>query len=115
MGWQSWRRRWVTVFLQSGGAPSTLGELWYAEAEAPTGPWGPAVKVLTHRNHTFYNPCLHLDLTPSDSPVLLFEGTYTREFSSNAVATPRHDYNQILYRLDLDDPRLRPAQKDASP
>ena len=115
MGWQSWRRRWVTVFLQSGGTPSTLGELWYAEAAAPTGPWGPAVKVLTHRNHTFYNPCLHLDLTPSDSPVLLFEGTYTREFSSNAVATPRHDYNQILYRLDLDDPRLRPAQKDAPP
>jgi len=110
MGWQSWRRRWVTVFLQSGGIPSTLGELWYAEAAAPTGPWGPAVKVLTHRNHTFYNPCLHLDFTPSDSPVLLFEGTYTREFSGNAVATPRHDYNQILYRLDLDDPRLRPAQ-----
>lgn len=110
MGWQSWRRRWVTVFLQSGGTPSTLGELWYAEAAAPTGPWGPAVKVLTHRNHTFYNPCLHLDFTPSDSPVLLFEGTYTREFSGNAVATPRHDYNQILYRLDLDDPRLRPAQ-----
>jgi hypothetical protein len=112
MGWQSWRRRWVTVFLQSGGTPSTLGELWYAEATAPTGPWGPAVKVLTHRNHTFYNPCLHLDFTPSDSPVLLFEGTYTREFSGNAVATPRHDYNQILYRLDLDDPRLRPAQID---
>ncbi|MEN9732755.1 MAG: hypothetical protein RLZ45_750, partial [Verrucomicrobiota bacterium] len=111
MGWQAWRRRWVTVFLENGGTPSRLGELWYAEADAPTGPWGPAVKVLTHRHHTFYNPRLHLDFTSADSPVLLFEGTYTREFSSDPVATPRHDYNQILYRLDLDDPRLRPAQE----
>ena len=47
--------------------------------------------------------------TPADAPTLLFEGTYTREFSSAPVATPRHDYNQILYRLDLDDPRLAAA------
>lgn len=112
IGWHAWRRRWVTVFLQAGGKPSALGELWYAEADAPTGPWGPAVKVLTHRHHTFYNPCLHLDFTPADAPTLLFEGTYTREFSSSPVATPRHDYNQILYRLDLDDPRLRFNAKD---
>lgn len=111
MGWHPWRQKWVTVFMQAGGKPSHLGELWYAEAAAPTGPWGPAVKVLTHQNYTFYNPCLHLDFTPTNSPVLLFEGTYTREFSGNPVPTPRYDYNQILYRLDLDDPRLKPAMK----
>jgi hypothetical protein len=110
MGWHPWRQRWVSVFLQAGGRPSNIGELWYAEAEAPTGPWGPAVKVLTHQNYSFYNPCLHVDFTPTNSPVLLFEGTYTREFSGNPVPTPRYDYNQILYRLDLDDPRLGPAQ-----
>lgn len=110
LGWHPWRRRWVSVFLQSGGKPSAIGELWYAEAAAPTGPWGPAVKVLTHRNYSFYNPCLHLDFTPTNSPMLLFEGTYTKEFSGNPVPTPRYDYNQILYRLDLDDPRLKPAQ-----
>ncbi len=110
MGWHAWRRRWVTVFQQVGGKPSALGELWYAEAPAPIGPWGPAVKVLTHRNYTFYNPCLHLDLAPTNAPYLLFEGTYTREFSANPVATPRYDYNQILYRLDLDDPRLAAAR-----
>lgn len=27
-----------------------------------------------------------------------------------AAFTPRYDYNQILYRLDLDDPALKPAQ-----
>lgn len=111
MGWHPWRKRWVAVFQQVEGSPSRLGELWYAEAESPRGPWGPAVKVLTHRRHTFYNPCLHLDLTPTNSPVLLFEGTYTKDFSGHPVATPRHDYNQVLYRLDLDDPRLSPAQK----
>ncbi len=93
MGWQPWRQRWVTVFQQVEGQPALLGELWYAEALEPTGPWGPAVKVLTHRNYTFYNPCLLLDLTPAGSPHLLFEGTYTREFSWNPTPTPRYDYN----------------------
>lgn len=109
IGWHAWRKRWVAVLLQTDGTPSRLGELWYAEADAPTGPWGPAVKVLTHRRHTFYNPCIHPDLGPEGKPVLLFEGTYTKDFSNGATPTPRHDYNQILYRLDLDDPRLKAA------
>ena len=37
---------------------------------------------------------------------LYFEGTYTHTFSGNEHRTPRYDYNQIMYRLDLDDPRL---------
>lgn len=111
IAWNPWRKRWVTVFMESDGKPSKLGELWYAEADAPTGPWGKAVKILTHENYTFYNPCLHPELTPADSPILLFEGTYTREFADRPAPTPRYDYNQILYRLDLNDPALRPAQE----
>lgn len=114
MGWHPWRQRWVSVFLQTDGQPSPLGELWYAEADAPTGPWGPAVKVLTHERHTFYNPCLHLDWTPPSAPLLLLEGTFTKEFSRGAQPVPRYDYNQILYRIDLDDPRLKPAQNSGS-
>ena len=38
--------------------------------------------------------------------VIFFEGTYTHTFSGNATATPRYDYNQIMYRLDLSDARL---------
>ena len=72
----------------------------------PTGPWGPAVKVVTHANYTFYNPRLHPEFTPADSPILLFEGTYTRQFAEHPAATPRHDYNQVLSRLDLDDPAV---------
>jgi hypothetical protein len=110
IAWNPFRQRWVTVFTQIWGKPSLLGEIWYAEADDPTGPWGPAVKVLSHDEYSFYNPRLHPEFTPEESPVLLFEGTYTREFSGNQQPTPRYDYNQILYRLDLDDPRLASAQ-----
>jgi hypothetical protein len=111
IAWNAYRQRWVTVFMQAFGKPSAFGELWYAEADAPTGPWGRAVKVLSHKNYTFYNPRLHPEFTPNDSPVLLFEGTYTQTFADRPEATPRYDYNQILYRLDLDDPQLAPAQE----
>ena len=90
--------------------PSAFGELWYAEAEVPTGPWGRAVKVLSHDNYTFYNPRLHPEFTPEGSPILIFEGTYTAEFADRPPPTPRYNYNQMLYRLDLDDPALAPAQ-----
>ena len=113
IAWSPWRKRWVTVFMQWFGKPSAFGELWYAEAHSPTGPWGPAVKVLTHENYTFYNPRLHPELSEAGSPVLLFEGTYTVQFADRPPPTPRYDYNQILYRLDLDDPALAPAQKPA--
>jgi len=112
IAWNPWRKRWVTVFMQFFGKPSAFGELWYAEADAPTGPWGPAVKILSHENYTFYNPRIHPEFTPDESPVLLFEGTYTQQFANKPQVTPRYDYNQILYRLDLDDPKLKPAQRD---
>ncbi|MBI3860545.1 MAG: hypothetical protein HY290_01470, partial [Planctomycetia bacterium] len=38
---------------------------------------------------------------------IFFEGTYTHTFSGNPhETTPRYEYNQVMYRLDLDDPRL---------
>lgn len=112
IAWNSFRKRWVTVFLQAFGKPSAFGELWYAESESPTGPWGKAVKILSHDNYTFYNPRIHPEFTAVDSPILVFEGTYTQQFADRPVPTPRYDYNQILYRLDLDDAALKPAQEE---
>ncbi len=106
IAWNPWRKRWVTVFMEAFGKPSVFGELWFAEAKTPTGPWGPAVKVLSHENYTFYNPRLHPEFTPTDSPVLIFEGTFTMTFANHPAPVPRYDYNQVLYRLDLDDPAL---------
>ena len=111
IAWNAFRKRWVTVFLEVFGSPSAFGEVWYAEADSPYGPWGNAVKVLSHKNYSFYNPRLHPEFTAAASPVLLFEGTYTATFADRPQPTPRYDYNQILYRLDLDDPRLEAAQK----
>lgn len=110
--WSQYRQRWVTVFVQSGGKSSYLGDLWYAEAKSPLGPWGKAVRVLSHDRYTFYNPRLHPELVPADKPYLLFEGTYTTTFENHAFPTARYDYNQILYRLELDDPKLKPAFVD---
>ncbi|MES2706836.1 MAG: hypothetical protein V4726_09565 [Verrucomicrobiota bacterium] len=112
IAWNAWRKRWVTVFTQDLGSPSAYGEIWYAESagDSPLGPWGAAVKVLTHEDYTFYNPILHPEFTPDGSPSLFFEGTYTMTFSGNKQPTPRHEYNQILYRLDLSLPALAPAR-----
>ncbi len=111
IAWNAFRKRWVTVFLQTFGKPSAFGEIWYAEADSPYGPWGPAVKILSHKNYTFYNLRLHPEFTPADAPVLLFEGTHSTFLADRPEPTPRYDYNQILYRLDLDDPKLAPARK----
>lgn len=108
--WNPFRKRWITIFTQTFGKPSAYGEIWYAEAESPTGPWGKAVKVLTHENYTFYNPKIHAELTPENASFIVFEGTYTAEFADKPQPTPKYNYNQILYRLDLDDPKLKGAQ-----
>ncbi len=112
IAWNAYRQRWVTVFMQKFGQPSAFGTLWYAEADSPVGPWEHAVEVLSHDNYTFYNPRLHPTATQDDSPWLYFEGTYTAEFANHAQPTPLYDYNQILYRLDLRDPRLGLEQRD---
>ncbi len=109
MAWNAWRKRWVAIFVQGDGKSSALGEVWYAESREPMGPWGLAVKVLSHDNYSFYNPSLHAEFTPPNSPILLFEGTCTAEFADHPPKTPRYDYNQVMYRLDLDDARLIPA------
>ncbi|MCA9143418.1 MAG: hypothetical protein KDB05_11560 [Planctomycetales bacterium] len=124
VAWNGYRKRWVTIFMEAFGKPSGFGEIWYAEAESPFGPWGTAVKVLSHQNYSFYNPQLHPEFTTEDAPHLFFEGTYTTLFAGPSKgdalaptypqATPRYDYNQILYRLDLDEPALSPAMGSGS-
>jgi hypothetical protein len=108
--WNEYRKRWVMLAGQLGGKSSFLGEVWYAEADHPTGPFGPAVKVVTHDRQSFYNVCHHAVLDRDGGRRIHFEGTYTSDFSGNPDKTPRYDYNQVLYRLDLDAAALRPAR-----
>lgn len=103
--WNPYRRRWVMIAVESLGT-SVLGEVWYAEADTPLGPWAYARKVVTHDRYSFYNPKQHPLFDGEGGRVIFFEGTYTAEFSGTKERTPRYDYNQIMYRLDLGDKRL---------
>ena len=104
ISWNEHRRRWILVLNQAWGT-SMLGEVWYAEADAPVGPWTPARKIVSHDDYSFYNVVEHPFLARGRH--VYFEGTYASTFSGTKVPTPRYDYNQVMYRLDLDDPRLR--------
>lgn len=115
VAWNEHRQRWIMILQEKFGKSSAFGEIWYLEGASPEGPWGPAVKIVTHQNYTFYNVQIDTHLSPADGAVLLFEGTYTHTFSDNKIQTPRYDYNQILYRLDLDDPALKKAQLTSPP
>ena len=94
------------IFHEAGGVSSQLGEVYYAEADRLTGPWDRARKIVTHDKYTFYNPKQHPMFDQDGGRVIYFEGTYTAAFSRSRQRTPRYDYNQIMYRLDLSDPRL---------
>ena len=98
--WNEFRKRWVMI------AEEGPGQIWYAEADTPVGPWVYARKVVTHDRYSFYNPTQHPFFDQDGGRLIYFEGTYTEAFSGNREKTPRYDYNQIMYRLDLSDPRL---------
>ena len=103
----TYRQRWVAIFVQQFGESSFLGEVWYAEADTPIGPWAYTRKIVTHNKYSFYNPKHHPHFDRDGGRVLFFEGTYSFTFSGSAEnATPRYDYNQIMYRLKLNDRRL---------
>ncbi|BCM88967.1 hypothetical protein IAD21_00809 [Abditibacteriota bacterium] len=103
--WNAYRNRWVRITGQSMGT-SVLGEIWYAEADTPTGPWLYSRKIISHDNYTFYNVTQHPFFDQDGGRLIYVEGTYTSTYSGNKEQTPRYDYNQMMYRLDLNDPRL---------
>ena len=106
MYWNEYRKRWVMIVCEIFGT-SVLGEIWYAEADTPLGPWVYARKIVTHDNYTFYNPKQHPFFDKDGGRIIYFEGTYTQHASrATPDQTPRYDYNQIMYKLDLADPRL---------
>jgi hypothetical protein len=106
--WNAYRGKWITLAPRFGGDTSALGDVWYSEADEQTGPFRAAVKVLLHDKQTFYNVCQHTFL--DRGRYIYFEGTYTNSFSGNTEQTPRYDYNQVLYRLDLDAEGLKPLR-----
>lgn len=105
--WNGYRERYVMIAARSYGESSFLGEVYYAEADRPEGPWDRAVKVVSHDRYSFYNPAHHRFFDAEEGRLIYFEGTFSHTFSETEDPTPRYDYNQIMYRLDLADERLR--------
>ena len=104
---------------QSGGS-SMLGEIYYFEGDTPLGPWAYGRKIITHsrtgrgadgrsvrETYSFYNPMQHPEFDRAGGREIFLEGTFTTAFA-DAVAPriPAYDYNQIMYKLHLDDARL---------
>lgn len=103
VAWNDFRGRWIVFFAKDNG------DAWFAEADTPVGPWGYARQVLTHGDYNFYNLMHHPFFDQEGGRLVYFEGTYTAAFTKageNGNYTPRYDYNQLMYRLALDDPRL---------
>ncbi len=101
--WNEYRKRWI-------GLIQVFGEVFYAEADRPEGPWGKAISIVRHDHYNFYNVALHPFFDQEGGRIVYFEGTYTDAFTDAKEKTPRYDYNQIMHRLRLDDPRLKPAR-----
>ncbi len=101
--WNAYRKRWILVAVEQSfdrQSPSFLGEVWYSEAPSAQGPFKRAVKIVTHDKQSFYNPAQHPFFDADDGRFIYFEGTYCNTFTSSP-ATPRYNYNQVMYRLDL--------------
>jgi len=107
VNWNPFRKKWVMIAVQHYGKPSFLGEVWFTESDHPNGPFLRARRIVTHDRYSFYNPAHHPFFDQENGRIIYFEGTYTNTFSGNDHPTPRYDYNQIMYRLDLSDPRLK--------
>ena len=106
--WNAYRKRWIMIAIEHAwdkSSPSFLGEVFYSEAESAQGPYRKAVRVATHPKQSFYNPCHHVFFDQNDGRTIYFEGTYCNTFTTSP-ATPRYNYNQLMYRLDLGQKRL---------
>ncbi len=101
--WNEYRKKWILLSERTGS-------VYYSEADSPTGPWLRTVKIVGHNDYNFYNVELHPFFDEDGGRVIYFEGTYTASFSAAKELTPRYDYNQIMYRVKLDDVRLAGAR-----
>lgn len=103
VAWNEFRQRWIALF-------ENFGDVYYAEADRPEGPYGDAVQIVDHDRYNFYNVAMHPYFDRDGGRTIFLEGTYTDSFTDAPMKTPRYNYNQILYRLDLADPRLGAAR-----
>ncbi|RIA08578.1 hypothetical protein OE09_0397 [Flavobacteriaceae bacterium MAR_2010_72] len=91
--WNEFRQKWILI---CGDV-----DIWFAEADSPIGPWVYAKKIVEHKSF-LYNPTHHPFLDQNGGKDIFFEGTFTK-FFSDEEKVPRYDYNQLFYKLSLED------------
>lgn len=113
--WNPYRRRYAGLFTcqrqdESSRAETyevdSLNQTWYGEADTLLGPWAYLEKVVDVGDYAYYNPLYNPYFHEQGGRILYFEGTYTRFMNGSAPMRPRDNYNQVMHRLDLDDPRV---------
>lgn len=107
--WNPFRKRWICINVQIGG-DTQVGEVWYLEGDTPQGPWVYARKIITHnwpgQAYSFYIPAQLPEFDKNGGRTIYIKGTFSAFFGDVKEAAPRHDYNIMVYKLELDDPRL---------
>lgn len=111
--WNEYRQKWVLVATQIYGA-SRFGEVWYAEADSPLGPWVYASRIVTHhQTQTLYNQEFsfggtnqHSYFAQNQGETIFFSGLYAN-VGTNSRATSRYDHNILMYALNLRGERLK--------
>lgn len=106
--WNPYREKWTMVYMDLVDELSIGGEIWYAEADSPLGPWVYTQKILTHPGHVYYQPAHNPFFNQKEGRVLLINGTFHHccQVPPGSPRTPRHNYNTMIYRVDLADTRL---------
>jgi hypothetical protein len=105
------------------GSPSLYGELWYCESPEITGPWTTCDRIVTHdvTGASCYNPMQLPWLDERGGAVVHLACTWTTMASGKGpgqtdracafdeyggqgcgVAVPRYEYNNLVFRLDVD-------------
>ena len=110
VAWNNYLKCWLYVFGEKHG-DTLVGEVWISTANSPEGPWTACKKVATHamekNNNDFYNVVQHYQLARENGRYVYFSGTFVNTFSGNPWPTPYYNYNNIVYRLDMSDLRLK--------
>jgi hypothetical protein len=130
VNWNAHRNAYVLIADQSStshqagnaGSPSKYGELFYCEAPTITGPWRECDRIITHNvtGASCYNPMQLPWLDEGQGKVIYLACTWTSMSSGIdgptdrvcdydmyggqhcAVAVPRYEYNNLVFRLDVD-------------
>ena len=121
VSWNAYRNRWIMIRSRVEGPDSFLGEVYYFEADTPLGPWAYGQRIITHtrsalvdstrpearETYTFYNPVQHPELDRDGGREVFIEGTLSTTFAVPPTPPmPGYEYNQMMYRLDLGNPRV---------